>query len=153
MNKLTRMKKYKSLFLGLVVMLPIIVGGLGCKRFLDRKPLTATLNDLNQSVLEAQALGLYNTLRGYAGFSTLPWLHFNSIRDDDAQTGSSLTDGAEVNTEFETFQYTKDDWATNTYWNDHFFMINQANKLLFFADSLHASDPASIRNIAEARFF
>src|SRR5882724_1769956 len=125
----------------------------GCKRFLDRKPLTATLDDLKQGALESQSLGLYNTLRSYAGFSTLPWIDFHSIRDDDAQKGSSATDGAEINAEFETFQYTKDDWATNTYWNDHFFMINLANKELFFADSLKATDDASKRNVGEAHFF
>src|SRR5258708_7533361 len=82
-----------------------------------------------------------------------PWLDFNSIRDDDAQKGSSTTDGAEVNTEFETFQYTKNDWATNTYWNDHFYMINLANQAFHLADSLHLSDPSSLRNIGEACFF
>ena len=125
----------------------------GCKKFLDRKPLTATLNDLNQGTLEAQSFGLYSTLRDYAGFSTLPWIDFHSIRDDDAQKGSSTTDGAEINTEFETFQYTKDDWATNTYWSDHYFMINLANKELFFADSLKVTDQASLRNVGEACFF
>jgi hypothetical protein len=125
----------------------------GCQKFLDRKPLTATLDDLHQGTLEAQSFGLYSTLRGYAGFSTLPWLDFNSIRDDDAQKGSSTTDGAEINAEFETFQYTKNDWATNTYWNDHYYMINLANKELFFADSLNATDPASLRNVGEAYFF
>ncbi len=79
-----------------------------------------------------------STLR-YAGFSTLPWIDFHSIRDDDAQKGSSTTDGAEIDTEFETFQYSKDDWAPNTYWNDHYTMINQANKEIYFADSLKLS--------------
>ena len=65
-------------------------------------------------------------------FLRLPWIDFHSIRDDDAQKGSSTTDGAEINTEFETFQYTKDDWATNTYWSDHYFMINLANKELSY---------------------
>jgi hypothetical protein len=125
----------------------------GCQKFLDRKPLTATLDDLHQGTLEAQSFGLYSTLRGYAGFSTLPWLDFNSIRDDDAQKGSSVSDGAEINAEFETFQYTKNDWATNTYWNDHYYMINLANKELFYADSLKATDPASLRNVGEAHFF
>src|SRR5882757_2260897 len=125
----------------------------GCKRFLDRKPLTATLDDLKGGALESQSLGLYNTLRSYAGFSTLPWLDFHSIRDDDAQKGSSATDGAEINAEFETFQYTKDDWATNTYWNDHYYMINKANQLLHDANSFHAVDAASLRNIGEAHFF
>jgi len=140
-------------FFSLLLAIPIIISGLGSQKFLDRKPLTATLNDLPQSALESQSLGMYSTLRADAGFSCLPWLDFNSIRDDDAQKGSSSTDGAEINAEFETFQYTKDDWATNTYWNDHFSMINLANKELYFADSLKVTDEASLRNIGEAHFF
>jgi hypothetical protein len=147
------MKKNKILFWSLLMALPMLISVMGCKKFLDRKPLTATLDDLNQGTLEAQSFGMYNTLRTYAGFSTLPWLDFHSIRDDDAQKGSSSTDGAEINTEFETFQYTKDDWAPNSYWNDHYTMINQANKTIFYADSLHATDPASLRNVGEACFF
>ncbi len=146
------MKKNKILFWGLILALPMIASVMGCKKFLDRKPLTATLDDLNQGTLEAQSFGLYNTLT-FAGFSTLPWIDFQSIRDDDAQKGSSPADGAEINAEFETFQYSKDDWAPNTYWNDHYYMINLANKELYFADSLKATDPASLRNVGEARFF
>ncbi len=143
--------KYLSWFL--IMAIPLMATLAGCTKFLDRKPLTATLDDLNQGALEAQSFGLYSTLRSYAGFSTLPWLDFHSIRDDDAQKGSSTTDGAEITTEFETFQYTKDDWATNSYWNDHYFMINLANKELYFADSLQATDEASLRNVGEALFF
>jgi len=147
------MKRNKILFWGLILALPVIFTTLGCKKFLDRKPLTATLDDLNQGALEAQVFGMYNTLTSYAGFSTLPWLDFHSIRDDDAQKGSSTTDGAEVVTEFELFQYSKDDWAPNTYWNDRYYMINLANKTLYYADSLQAADPASLRNVGEACFF
>lgn len=147
------MKKNKNLFWSLVMALPMMLSIMGCQKYLDRKPLTATLDDLKQGTLEAQSFGLYNTLTSYAGFSTLPWLDFHSIRDDDAQKGSSTTDGAEINTEFETFQYSKDDWAPNTYWNDRYYMINLANKELYYADSLKATDPASLRNIGEARFF
>ncbi|MBS1512033.1 MAG: RagB/SusD family nutrient uptake outer membrane protein [Bacteroidetes bacterium] len=146
------MKRNKILFRALVIALPVLLSVMGCKKFLDRKPLTATLDDLNQGTLEAQSFGLYNTLT-YAGFSTLPWIDFHSIRDDDAQKGSSTTDGAEINTEFETFQYSKDDWAPNTYWNDHYYMINLCNKELYYADSLKATDPASLRNVGEAAFF
>jgi len=147
------MKTYKQILRIFAVAAVVVLAITGCTKFLDRKPLTATLSDLNQGALEAQSFGLYSTLRSYGGFSTLPWLDFNSIRDDDAQKGSSTTDGAEVNTEFETFQYTKDDWATDTYWNDHYAMINQANQELFIADSLNVTDEASLRNIGEALFF
>ena len=142
-------KNYLLLFL----VLPFVIIAGGCKKFLDRKPLTAALSDLHQGILEAQSFGLYSIFNTYAGFATLPWLDFNSIRDDDAQKGSSTTDGAEINAEFETFQYTKDDWATDTYWNDHYYMINQANKELYTADSLKVSDEASLRNVGEACFF
>ena len=144
--------KRNKIFLGL---LAIALSGIlitGCKKFLDRKPLSATLSDYG-SALDGQAVGMYSIFNTWAGFNTLPWLDFNSIRDDDAQKGSSTTDGAEINTEFETFQYTKDDWATNTYWNDHYYLINKANQLLFTADSLKVTDPASLRNIGEAHFF
>ena len=147
------MKKMKYAILLLVIGVPMLTMVSGCKKFLDRKPLTATFDDLHQGGLETQVFGLYSNLRGDAGFSTLPWLDFNSIRDDDAEKGSSLSDGAEINTEFETFQYTKDDWATDSYWNDHFYMIGLTNKILHDADSSKVSDEASLRNVGEARFF
>jgi hypothetical protein len=145
-------KNIKILFISMGSLL-VLIAFSSCQKFLDRKPLTATLDDLHQGTLEAQSFGLYSALRNDAGFSTLPWLDFNSIRDDDAQKGSSTTDGAEINAEFETFQYTKDDWATDTYWNDHYSMINLANKELYSADSLHVTDEASLRNVGEAHFF
>ena len=146
------MKRNKKVFLCMSLVVGVLVWTTGCKRFLDREPLSATLSDYG-SVLDGQAIGMYSVFNTWAGFNTLPWLDFNSIRDDDAQKGSSTTDGAEINTEFETFQYTKDDWATNTYWNDHYYMINKANQLLFTADSLKLTDDASLRNIGEAHFF
>ncbi|MCW3092573.1 MAG: RagB/SusD family nutrient uptake outer membrane protein [Ferruginibacter sp.] len=147
------MKNYKKLFWVLIVAAPMMIAVSGCKKFLDRKPLTATLDDLNQGALEGHVLGMYNILRSNAGFSTLPWLDFHSIRDDDAQKGSDINDGKEVVTEFDTYNYSKDDWAPNTYWNDHYTMINTANTALYTADSLKVSDPASLRNVGEACFF
>lgn len=134
--------------LGAVMLLMVAL--LSCKKFLDRKPLEGVLDDYG---LEQQVQGLYYTLRDYAGFNTLPWLDFNSIRDDDAQKGSSISDGQEINAEFETFQYTKDDWATNTYWNDHFYLIHTCNSILDLAATLSANDQLTNRNVAEAKFF
>src|SRR6476646_390807 len=146
------MKINNKILVGLFLVIVVVISTTGCKKFLDRKPLSATLTDYG-SVLDGQAIGMYSIFNTWAGFNTLPWLDFVSIRDDDAQKGSSTTDGAEINTEFETFQYTKDDWATNTYWSDHYFMINLTNKELYFADSLKVTDQASLRNVGEACFF
>ncbi len=147
------MKKKVNIFFVSTTAFVLLIAFAGCQRFLDRKPLTATLEDLGSGTLDGQSFALYSTLR-YAGFSTLPWIDFNSIRDDDAQKGSSTTDGAEINAEFETFQYTKDDWATDTYWNDHYTMINLANKEIFYGrDSLKVTDEPSLRDLGEAHFF
>ena len=147
------MKRINKIYLLLLVVVPALAVVSGCNKFLDRKPLTATLDDLNQGALESQSYGLYSTLRSYAGFSGLPWLDFHSIRDDDAQKGSSLTDGAEVTAAFDLFNYAKSGWPIETYWNDHYYMINLANKAMHTADSLQVQDDASLRNIGEARFF
>lgn len=143
------MKRNRILYLSFILLSPVLFSVIGCKKFLDRKPLSAT----DASVLQADAFTMYNTFQGYAGFATLPWLDFNSIRDDDTKKGSSTTDGAEINAEFETFQYTKDDWATDTYWGDHYTLIGQANKLLYDAKTQNLKDPASLQEIGEACFF
>lgn len=147
------MKKNKILIWSLILVLPALLAVTGCKKFLDRRPLTATLDDLNQGALEGQVFGLYSDLRQLAGFSLLPWIDFHSIRDDDAEKGSDANDGREIIALYDRFQYSKDEWAPNTYWNDHYSMINQANEAVATADSLKVTDPASLRNIGEACFF
>src|ERR1051325_9108466 len=72
---------------------------------------------------------------------------------DLCSVGSSISDGAEIDAEFETFQYTKDDWATDTYWVDHFNMIQLANEIIHDVDSLKPTDEGSLRNLGEACFF
>lgn len=145
--------KNKILAASLLIAIPMTFVLTGCKKFLDRKPLTATLEDLNQAGLEGQVLGMYSYLRSSAGFSTLPWIDFHSIRDDDAQKGSDAGDGGEIISEFETFKYSKDDWAPNEYWNNHYSLINLTNDALYLADSLNLTDAPSLRNIGEACFF
>jgi hypothetical protein len=136
-----------------ILLLPMLVGSFGCKKYLDRKPLTESFSDLTGAQqLDGLSYAMYNTVQTYAGLTTLPWVDFNSIRDDDAQKGSSTTDGAEINAEFETFQYTKDDWATDTYWSDHYYLIGQANQLLYTADSLKLTGDLVNRHLGEAYF-
>src|SRR5688572_29841190 len=102
------MKSNRKITSTLLIAIALATGLSGCNKLLDRKPLTATLEDLNQGKVEGQILGMYTDLRNMGGFSTLPWIDFHSIRDDDAEKGSDANDGREVITEFETFQYTKD---------------------------------------------
>ena len=80
----------------------------GCKKFLDRKPLQASLEDLNQGGLEGQVFGLYGAFldrnAAYHGYSSIPWFGFHSFRGDDAMKGSSPADGADWGVIFDDFQ-------------------------------------------------
>jgi len=129
----------------------------GCNKFLDRPPLQASLEDLNQGGLEGQVFGLYGNFLdrngSYHGFSSIPWFALNSFRGDDAMKGSSAADGADWETVYDNFQYQKAHWSASIYWDQHYNMINKANTVLHIADSLGLSDPASLINVGEAKFF
>ncbi|MCF1716875.1 RagB/SusD family nutrient uptake outer membrane protein [Flavihumibacter sp. RY-1] len=140
-----------------LVGLPILLVLAGCSKFLDRKPLTATLDDLTQGGIEGQVYGLYGAIRNGdvagQGFGGIPWLGMNNFRSDDSEKGSSPSDGADWGVIYDQFQYAKDHWSSTTYWDQHYVLIGQANTALQIADSLGANDPASLVNIAEARMF
>src|SRR5580765_4261355 len=101
----------------------------GCKKFLDRKPLTATLDDLNQGGLETQALGLYGAIRNSGsdpyigdGFESIPWIGMNGFRSDDQEIVSD-PGAAQWHTIYDNFQYAKDDWGSGVYWDKHYLLI------------------------------
>ncbi|GAB2682814.1 RagB/SusD family nutrient uptake outer membrane protein [Flavihumibacter cheonanensis] len=147
----------KNAMRAVLVGLPILLILAGCSKFLDRKPLTATLDDLTQGGIEGQIYGLYGAIRNGdvagQGFGGIPWLGMNNFRSDDSEKGSSPSDGADWGVIYDQFQYAKDHWSSTTYWDQHYVLIGQANTALQLADSLNANDPASLVNIAEARMF
>lgn len=128
-----------------------------CKKFLDRKPLQASLEDLNQGGVEGLTFGLYGAFLdrngSYHGFSSIPWFGLNSFRGDDAMKGSSASDGADWGLIYDNFQYQKSHWSSEIYWDHHYNLISKANVVIQTADSLQLTDPASMINIAEAKFF
>ncbi len=152
------MKKIQKKISWYVAMVPLVALMLaGCDKFLDRKPLTETLDDLNQGGLEGQIYGLYGAIRNgdIAGqaFGGIPWLGLQNFRSDDTEKGSSTADGADWGVIYDEFKYVKDHWSNTIYWDQHYVLIGTANTALQVADSLGLSDPASEVNKAEARFF
>ncbi len=132
----------------------------GCKKFLDRKPLTAVLTDYSQGGLEPQALGLYGALRNSAGepyigdgFQSIPWIGVNGFRSDDQEIVSD-PGAAQWHATYDNFNYTKDDWASGVYWDKHYLLINNCNTIIQTADSLDLNDDVNTQvNIAEAKWF
>ena len=148
------MKKGKNSIWGILLIVPILIAISGCQKFLDRKPLTSTLDDLNQGGLEGQIFGLYSYMRtSYGVASSLPYLALHGFRADDSEKGSEQSDGAEWSAPMDRFQYDKSFDGVRQYWNDHYSLINLANTALQTADSLGLSSPSDVINLAEARFF
>ncbi|MBL7708885.1 MAG: RagB/SusD family nutrient uptake outer membrane protein [Chitinophagaceae bacterium] len=146
------MRKFKRTFFAVLFAVPLLAVLGSCNKFLDRKPLTATLEDLNQGGIEAEIFGIYSNLRQSAGFTSIPWLGVHDFRSDDSEKGSDAADGAEWVAPFDNYLYVKDLWATNTYWDDHMTLVTLCNSAIQKADSLNLVDPSSIINVAEARF-
>jgi starch-binding outer membrane protein, SusD/RagB family len=136
------------------LMLIVFVAGSSCKKFLDRKPLGATLEDIHQGGVEGQIFGLYGAIRNpdVAGqaFNGIPWLCMNAMRSDDAE---EIAESNNVHGMIDMFGYLKDDWEDGLYWDQHYALIGLANTALQTIDSLKLSDPSSLTNEAEAKWF
>lgn len=149
------MKRIKGI-LWLILLIPVLGMFSGCKKFLDRKPLTATLDDLKQGGAEGQVYGLYGGIRNPdvagIGFGGINWLGMHALRSDDQEITADPGAGG-WHTTYDLFQYVKDDWSTNEYWNRHYVLIGLANTVLQTIDSLKLTDPASKINEAEAKWF
>src|SRR6185369_11179384 len=144
------MKIVKQYWL-IILVLPLLFSQLSCKKFLDRKPLGAGVTgDVAQGKLEEQIFGLYAATRNW-GMTQLPFLMVHSARSDDADKGSTATDGADSEDFYDNFHYTKDHWLMTAYWDDHYAFIGLANNIIHDVDSLHLTDAPSLVNKAEAQ--
>jgi hypothetical protein len=153
------MKAIKKISGGLVLLMSFTLILPGCKKYLDRQPLQATLNDLNQGGLEGQAIGLYGAIRNSQsspycgdGFESIGYTPMQCFRSGD-QTVVADPGASGYVTAYTDFQYSKDDWANGVYWDRHYQLIQLANNALHIADSLKLSDANSLTNIAEIKWF
>lgn len=153
------MIKINRILIGALIALPAMTLVSGCKKFLDRQPLSITADDIKVGALEGQVLGLYGAIRNSAaqpycgdGFENIPWVAMNGFRSDDAELVADPGASAWHQT-YDNFQYTKDDWGAGLYWDKHYVFIGLCNDALDVAAKGNYTDPASLVNIAEAKFW
>lgn len=153
------MRNKKYLFTNLIIAVLAIALFTGCKKFLDRASLSASITDVKVGALESQALGLYGAIRNSAtdpycgdGFENIPWVAMNGFRSDDAEIVADPGASAWHQT-YDNFQYTKDDWGAGLYWDKHYTFIGLCNSALDVATTNNLTDAGSIINVAEAKFF
>ncbi len=149
------MKRIKTVFWGLVLVL-LVATVAGCKKFLDRKPLSATLDDIPGGGVEGQILGLYGAIRfpdaSGNGFGGIMWLGLHAIRSEDADATADPNGTGYANI-FDRFNYAVDDWGPNTYYEQHYKLQALANTAIQTIDSLNLTDADNQRRKGEAMFF
>lgn len=145
----------------LIAILVVIALASSCNNFLDLKPLgNATEGEIkNAGGLDGKIFGLYGTFRATAegdrsGLAGLAFAFLHSIRSDDAVKGYIEGNTATYEAAGDRYDYTSGDtWLVQQYWYNHYNFIDATNDVLYLIDSLKLSDPASMVNQAEARFF
>ena len=80
------MRNFKQTMVVFLVAIPTILLFSGCEKFLDRKPLQATVDDLAVGALDGSVLGLYGAIRNSAadpycgdGFQGIAWVGMNGF--------------------------------------------------------------------------
>lgn len=150
----------KQRYLGMaVVVIMLISSNFGCKKFLDTQrqgeyttdnyPYPGGSGPYDQFIFAA-----YNSLRSYdvhvAGFFLA-----TSVRSDDADKGSTASDGGADAISMDNFPVLPTNGFCNGMWNGYFTFIGNCN---FTIDQIHnntsiaASDAIKTQTEAEARF-
>ncbi|MEO5998576.1 MAG: RagB/SusD family nutrient uptake outer membrane protein [Chitinophagaceae bacterium] len=122
------------------------------KNFLDRQPLGRYVDsDIPAGSYDSKVFAAYAVLRKN-GFNHHLYLAIQSFRSDEADKGSSSSDGADQALMYDDFQYVKTNGGLGDYWTDHFAMIIAANTIISDIDSLKLTDAGTLINKAEAKF-
>lgn len=120
--------------------------------YLDLKPEgRPTVGEVPIGGFEAQAFGLYSTLRTQGGISDFTKIWVSIIRSDDSNKGSSESDAANDGNVFDRFAYVPTNGHITNTWNGHYKLIFDANELI--NDALESGDTSqgTLTNIAEAK--
>lgn len=133
-------------------MVIVLFGQLGCKKFLDRRPLGQAIDgDITQTGAEDKVFGLYAATRNW-GMTSLPFLTIHGARADD-NLNSTEGDGTDAQAFVDHFGTTnKDFWLNNAVWDDHLAFVQQASGILKDIDSTGVSDSGTVINKAEVSF-
>jgi hypothetical protein len=150
----------KTKYLGMaVIAVLMITASFGCKKFLDTQrqgeyyaenyPYPSNSGPYDQFVFAA-----YNSLRAY-NVHVAPYFLATSVRSDDADKGSTASDGGADVIAMDNFPVLPSNGLVNDMWNGHFTLISNCNIAIDSARNstkLVATDAQRKLAEAEARF-
>jgi starch-binding outer membrane protein, SusD/RagB family len=147
------MKKVTILKWSLLPVLMALLVISSCKKnFLDRQPLGRFVDeDIPAGSFDSKVFAAYSILRD-GGFNSIAYLGIHSFRSDEADKGSSVSDGADQGQMYDDFQYNTTNGFIQEYWTAHYKLIIATNAIISDIDSIKATDPNTLINKAEAKF-
>jgi len=155
MKHLTKHLKNVQLLLLAVVILSLFSG---CKKFLDTErqggydaenyPYPGGSGPYDQFIF-----GAYNELRSFSVHSQ-SFITATSIRSDDADKGSTATDGGSNAIDMDNFPVSPSNGFCNTLWTGYYSLINKCNSTIKEVNTnteIVATDAVKLQTIGEAR--
>lgn len=125
-----------------------------CSDLLDQRPQgVLTEDDLTGGTYETQVFGMYADLRGYSLTTGNSAMDIHCFRSEDAEKGSTLSDGSEHAAMYDDFNYSASNSVLNSYWSANYALIHSVNDLLYEMDINGDLTDGDLINKAEAKFF
>ena len=125
---------------------------MGCSDLLDQAPQGELIDtDLVGGTYESEIFGMYAAMRDYALTSGTTALAIHSFRSEDAEKGSTSTDGAGAAKMYDEFNYDASDGMLQGYWSANYNLIHKVNTLLESMKAGNLTD-GNLVNKAEALF-
>ncbi len=126
----------------------------GCTDLLDQHPQgELTDKDLNAGTYETEVFAMYAAIRGYHITSGTTAFDIHCFRSEDAEKGSTSSDGSAHAEMFDNFEYTATMGALADYWKENYAIIHKANSLLDEIQKNTHPTEGDLINKSEALFF
>lgn len=130
----------------------------GCTDLLDQEPQGEWIEgDLTGGgSYQSDVFTLYAKIRGFNVTSGTPALAIHGFRSEDAEKGSTASDGAAHGKMFDDFEYIANNGLIKSYWESNYDIIISANKII---DDINEDGRTSdltegdLINLSEAHFF
>lgn len=124
-----------------------------CEDMFDRSPLgQQTEEDLTGGTYETQVFNMYALMRGFHLTTGNTALAIHGMRSEDAEKGSTLSDGAATGKMYDDFEYLPSNGMIKSYWEANYSLIHKVNDLLAEMDGNENLTDGDKVNMAEAKF-
>ncbi|HOO95693.1 MAG TPA: RagB/SusD family nutrient uptake outer membrane protein [Proteiniphilum sp.] len=151
--------KLKKIYFWLLFAAMFSLTPVGCSDLLDQKPQGEWVegDEGSGGSFQSDIFTLYAKLRGYHVTSGTTALAIHSFRSEDAEKGSTASDGAAHGRMFDEFEYIATNGLIGSYWTANYEIIILANKILDDIAQSQADkgtlSEGDLINRSEAHFF